>query len=483
MVATRRSARLAPTLAMLAALALTAAPLLAQTPARKGGSSTPARPTTRPAPAKAAPAARPAGEQLDAIAAMVNDEPVLASDVEEQLFLFVQRTGAHPDSAQTDSLRHQVLDQLIDEKLVLAEAKRQNVTVSDAEVAKQVDAAIADAKQRLGGEDEFQAQLQRENTTEARLRDRYKQDVTHQLMGQRLVQKLFPKKSVTQSEAEAYFLAHKDKFPKVPGEVRVSVIQISPSPDSAALAAGLAKAQALRKRIAGGEKFAKVAQEASDDPGSAKSGGDLGFFARGAMDKSLEQAAFSLRIGELSQPIRSAFGWHLLEVLDRDTLRTAAGKDSLDEDGHAIPEAHARHILVAVSPTQDDAGKALTLANDVHAQAAKGVNFASLVHRYSNYQGPASPDGDVGFLSLGQLQPQIRAALDSLEIGQISEVLPNQAGYNIFKVTDRHPERDYELAEIKNELPDAVSQVQFRERYDAWIQQLRAKAQIEYRTL
>src|SRR5258707_8275483 len=101
---------------------------------------------------------------------MVNDEPVLASDVEEQLFLFLQRSQAHPDSAQVDTLRRQVLDQLIDDKLLLAEAKKQNITVNPGEVAKQVESAISEAKQRLGGDDGFAQQLQRENTTEERLR-------------------------------------------------------------------------------------------------------------------------------------------------------------------------------------------------------------------------------------------------------------------------------------------------------------------------
>jgi parvulin-like peptidyl-prolyl isomerase len=87
----------------------------------------------------------------------------------------------------------------------------------------------------------------------------------------------------------------------------------------------------------------------------------------------------------------------------------------------------------------------------------------------------------VGFVSVGTLQQTIRDGLDSLEVGQVSDVLPNQAGFNIFKVTDRHPEREYTLEEVKDDLPDAVAQVQFREKYDNWLKQLRAKAQIEYR--
>jgi peptidyl-prolyl cis-trans isomerase SurA len=443
---------------------------------------------TAPKPAASASATKSAGRPsndtaLDAIAAMVNDEPVLASDVEEQLFLFLQRSQAHPDSAQVDTLRRQVLDQLIDDKLLLAEAKKQAITVNPGEVAKQVEGAIVEAKQRLGGEEGFAQQLQRENTTEERLRERYKSDVERQMTEQRLVQKMFPKKTVGQSEAETYFLAHKDKFPKVPPQLKLQVIQITPSPDSVLLAAARTKIDGLRKRILAGEKFAKVAAEASDDPGSAKAGGDLSFFRRGQMEPSLEDAAFALEDGKLSQPIRTPFGWHLVQTIERDTVRSPAGKDSTDADGKPIVEVHARHILVKVTPSDADVDRAFELAKKVRQQASKGGDFAALVKRYSTFSGQASADGDVGFLSLAQMQPGIRAGLEPLKLGEVSEVLPNAQGFNIFKVNDRKPEREYTVTEIKDELPDAVAQVQFREKYDAWLKTLRGKAQIEYRDL
>jgi hypothetical protein len=108
-----------------------------------------------------------------------------------------------------------------------------------------------------------------------------------------------------------------------------------------------------------------------------------------------------------------------------------------------VLEAHVRHILARVAVTDDDAKRAKKLADRVHGEAVKGTDYAALVRRYSKYQGPQSPDGDVGFVSMGSLQPLIKAGIDSLEVGQISEVLPNQSGYNIFKVLDRKPEHAY----------------------------------------
>jgi peptidyl-prolyl cis-trans isomerase SurA len=352
--------------------------------------------------------------------------------------------------------------------------------VNEPDVSREVEKAIQDAKDRIGPAG-FQEQLAKENLTEERLRAKYREEARRQQLAQRMVQKALPRKPVPQAEAEAYFKAAPDKFPLAPGQVRLAVIQIPVMPDSVTDAVGRQRALAIRKRIVDGEKFAKVAAEVSDDPGSSKAGGDLGFFSRGSLDPTLEQSAFSLKLGEVSEPVRSPFGWHLVQVLERDTLKTVAGVDSLGPDGSVIPEAHARHILIRGETTDADRERAKALAERVRNEAAKGVDFGTLVRRYSKYQAPAGPDGDIGFISLGSLMPQIRAGLDTLEVGQVSDALENQAGFNIFKVGDRKPERPYTLDEIKEQLPEAVGQIKFKERYDEWLKGLRAKAVVEIR--
>jgi peptidyl-prolyl cis-trans isomerase SurA len=462
--------------------------------------ATPAKPSTgtrAPAPSGARPSAPSSSgdrvvsastgpssttDRLDGIAAVVNDDVVLESDVEEQLYLFLLRAQRQPDSSLVDTLRKQILNQLIDEKLIVAEAKKQGLSVPQSEIEKEVDGAIADAMQRLGGEEGFRAQLARENTTEDKLRDRYRADVQRQQLAARLVSKQVPRKPVTAAEAEAYFKTNHERFPKMPGEVKVQVIQIPPEPDSVVDRKARLKIAEIRKRLAAGEKFAKVASEVSEDPNTARSGGDLGFLPRGALDRDLDEAAYSLKLNQLSQPVRSAAGWHVLEVIERDTVRTASGRDSLDRFGRPALEAHVRHILVRVPVEAKDVERARALAEKVRAQAVKGGEFGDLVRRYSKYDGQATPDGDIGFISLGTLSPSIRSGLDALQPGQVSEVLENTAGFNVFKMNDKKPEREYELAEIRAELPEVVAQMKQRERYEEWLKGLRSKAHIEIRS-
>jgi len=464
--------------AMLALCATPAFPAPAPAPTPAPAATTPKKP------AAASTTPRPASgrQELDRIAAVVNDDVVLESDVDEQVFLFLQRSNTRPDSATVDTLRRQVLDQMINEKLIVAEARRQGMTASSTEISRQVDQAIADAKQRIGGEAAFREQMTKENLTEPKLREKYRTEVERQILAQRLVQKQLPTHEVPQAEAEAYFKQYPGKFPKFPAQMRLSVIQIPVTADSASDAKGRAAAMAARKRITGGEKFAKVAAEVSDDPGSAKAGGDLGYITRGTMDGAFEKAAFSLPLNTLSEPVKTQFGWHLLEALDRDTVKTVARKDSVGPDGQPVIEVHARHILIRVAVNDADANRALALATRVRSEASKGTDFATLARRYSKYDGPATEDGDVGFVASTSLQENIRRGLDTLEVNQVSQPLANQVGYNIFKVTDRKAERPYTLDEIKAELTKAVEEIKQRERYDAWVKTLRDKAHIEIRT-
>jgi len=442
----------------------------------------PTRPASRPA--ARASAGRASAARLDGIAAVVNDDVILESDVEEQLYLFIQQARLRPDSATVDSIRHQVLDQLVDFRLVVAEAKKQGITLGANDqkmINQQADESLEQTKSRFSNLADFQEALKKDNTNEAKLREKYRADLTEQVMAQRLRDKTLPKHSVTQADAETYFKAHPDKFPVKPAEVKLQVIQIPPVSDSVTDQKAKAKALEIRKRLAAGERFAKVAAEVSEDENTARSGGDLGFLPKGALDAALDQAVATAKLNDVLGPVRSSAGWHLFEVLERDTTHTAAGRDSVDKDGKPLLESHVRHILVRVPLTQDDIDRAKVIADKVHAEAVKGADFATLARKYSHYQGQATPDGDLGYVPMSAFQSNIRAAIDAVAVGQVSAVLENPVGFNIFKVNDRRAERPYQLDEVKDQLVTAVEEIRDRESWDAWLKTLRGKAHVEIR--
>jgi peptidyl-prolyl cis-trans isomerase SurA len=448
---------LAAGLAFALALALPAAPARAQAP----GATTPAAPAR---PATPPPSAR--GERVDGVVAVVNDEVVLASEVDEQVYLFLQQARVRPDSSELAQLRREVLDRIIDEKVIVSEAKRQNVALVEAELTKNVDDAIADVKSRLGSEAAFRAELEREGITEQDLRKRYREDASRQMMANALLRKQLGKVEVTPAEAEKYFAEHPAEFPRRSSAIRVQLVQVPVEPDSAARRAVRARATAAAARLKKGEPFSRLAQELSDDVGTASNGGDLGWFKRGTLDSTFESHAFKLPVGQVSGVVESPYGYHLIKVEEADAAKG---------------EIRARHILFRLAPTEADAQRIRQRVEEVRAQAAKGVDFGTLVRRYSKFKGPSTPDGDLGFLPMTAFSPDFRAALDTLETGQVSAPLLNAQGWHLFKVLDRESERAYRLDEIKEELPELVRQAKLKSQYESFVADLRKKATIEYR--
>jgi peptidyl-prolyl cis-trans isomerase SurA len=171
-------------------------------------------------------------------------------------------------------------------------------------------------------------------------------------------------------------------------------------------------------------------------------------------------------VGTVSGIVQTPFGYHLIKVEEADKVKG---------------EIHARHILFRLTPTEADAARAKKRVEDIRAQAVKGMDFGTLARRYSKYQGPAGPDGDLGELPMDVFSADFRAALDTLEIGEVSVPLANNQGYHLFKVLDRAAERPYQLAEVKDHLQDMVQQAKLKDQYDTYVADLRKKAHIEYR--
>jgi len=439
----------------------------AKTTPTKSGTANPVMPAHTASHTAAPARATTANGRMDGVAAVVGGEPIFDSEVDEQLYLFFMQNGQQPDSAQALVVRKGILDRLIDEKLIVQEAKRKQVAVADTEVEHQVSDAIADAKQRLGGETGYAAELAKEGISESDLRERYRGEIRRQLLANQLLRKeLNLKVEVSPAEAEAYFKANPTDFPKRPEEVGLAVIQIPVEPESSAVVAARNRAQGLLDRVKKGESFTRVAQEASEDPGTRASGGDLGFFGHGDLDSTFEQVAFQMKPGEISNIVRTPFGFHIIKVEEVDNTKN---------------QIHARHILIRVAPQEADQKRAEALANSVYQQAEKGADFGDLVRRYSKYQGPAGPGGNLGFLPLSAFPADFRETLSKLPIGGVSPPLSGPQGYNIFKMLDRHAERAYTYDEVKEQLPDLVRQIKLKKQYDTWVAGLRTRSQIEYK--
>lgn len=202
----------------------------------------------------------------------------------------------------------QVLDSMITEKIVELEAKKAKISVTDEDVQKELDKMI----EQVGGEEMFNYQLAYSGYTMDQMKEELKNYLT-------IVKILEPKIEITDEEINSYFEDNKDRFAQEE-EVQASHILVDDEET----------ANKVKKLLDDGGDFAALAKEYSKD-GSAQSGGDLGYFTKGEMIQEFEDAAFSMEIGQVSEPVKSEYGYHIIKVTDKKEAQEATLENSKDE--------------------------------------------------------------------------------------------------------------------------------------------------------
>ena len=404
------------------------------------------------------------------ITAIVNKEVILESDVDEQLRTAMGNLRVDPaDSVTVAKLRKDVLQQLIDEQVILAEAARQNITIPKADLDQAVMQAIQNVRARLGTEQNFQRALAEEKTTEAQLRKKYEPDVRKQLLVMRLVgREVQNKTTVTDAEMKSYFTSRRDSLGKKPEELKLSAIVVGFDPDSIQVKRLRVRADSLRNLIVGkGRPFEEIARKFSDDPSGVR-GGDLGTFGRGEMVGEFEEVAFSLKPMDVSQPVRSRYGWHIIQVLEHFAKSDTSGE-----------RVHARHVLLQAAIKPADEERARKRALTVRDSLLKGADFAAMARRFSMDTSTKDSGGYLGDVAVPNLPPSFREALTGLREGEVSVPLKGEAGYYVFKLGGRVPEREYRFEEIKEDLKKIVLNQKLRDAYDRWLERIRKNVNIE----
>jgi peptidyl-prolyl cis-trans isomerase SurA len=402
------------------------------------------------------------------IAAIVNKQVILSSDVDDRTMEAAARMRLDPsDSVAIARLRSEVLSQMVEKEVLLAEAERQAITVSNVDVAQAVDREIENLKQRLGPAEYAQA-LVREKMTEADLRKKYEPDVRDQLRISRLVGKeVQSKTTVSDAEVRGYFDANRDSIGKKPETLTLAHILIAFEPDSAQLRRARTRADSLRTLIVKGRPFEQVARDFSDDP-SGKVGGDLGTFGRGVMVAEFEEVAFNLKPMEISQPVRTRFGYHVMQVLGHE-----AATDSTEE------RIHARHVMVQAKPTPADEERARKKATAVRDSLMRGADFAVMARKYSGDAASRDSGGVLGEIAVPALPANLREPLSGLGVGEVSVPFKREAGYHIFKVLARAPEAAYKFDEIKEDLRQVVLNKKLEDAYKRWYDKVRKTVNVE----
>jgi len=208
------------------------------------------------------------------------------------------------------------LQSLIDNKVIELEAEKQNISVSEKEIDKELQSYM----ESFGGEDSFNLALEQSGGT----LEQVKSEIENYLKLKKLLE---PEIEITEEEMKNYFEENKELFNQEE-QVKASHILVEDE----------ATAKKVSKKLASGEKFEELAKEYSTDTSNAEQGGDLGYFAKGEMVEEFEKAAFSLDVGKISDPVKTDYGYHIIKVTDKKAAKEANYKDHQAEVKERILE-------------------------------------------------------------------------------------------------------------------------------------------------
>ncbi len=239
------------------------------------------------------------------VAATINGEVIYASDLAREVGAISRQYGIDLNSEQGRTQRSEisriVLDQLIEQRLILQEARKRGALATDA----QVDEALAEIQANFPSEAEFQFALGQRGLTLNDLRDRLRTNITVQNLQGRV-----SKATVGDDEIQKFYQGNRKDFDQ-PEQVRVRHILVETE----------AEARFVLARLNRGERFQDLAKTLSKDPGSREQSGDLGFIGRGQLVPEFERVAFTLQPGQVSDVVKTQFGFHIIQMIERKTAQ------------------------------------------------------------------------------------------------------------------------------------------------------------------
>jgi peptidyl-prolyl cis-trans isomerase SurA len=399
---------------------------------------------------------------IDRIAAVVDKEIITESELNERVSFLAMQNRIDPNQK---GLRAQVLDGLISEKLILAQALIDSVEVTDDEVTRALDQQIANFVRQVGSEQRVE---QMYGKPISRIRREYRTEIKNQLLVQRVRQQREASVSVTRREVEDFFTSFRDSLPQVPEEYELSHVYIVPKADTAVEAKTRKVMQSILDSIRAGGDFSDFAKRYSTDPGSAAGGGDLGWEKRGVFVREFEETVFGLKEGDISGIVKTHFGFHIIQLLGRR--------------GESV---NARHILMKIDkgPASDSA--TVDTLRSLRIRALKGESFAELASKYSEDEDTKSIGGDLGVITADQLQPDFATQIKDMKGGEISEpqrtVVGASYGFHIIWMRKRIPTHAISIQEDFKRIEQLALYMKRNKMNAEWLDELKKTIYVDVR--
>ncbi|MEO8794302.1 MAG: peptidylprolyl isomerase [Daejeonella sp.] len=345
---------------------------------------------------------------IDKIAAVVGNNIVLQSDIEMQYAQYLAQ--GNPENPE---IKCTILQQILAQKLLAQQAVIDSVSVTEPQVDDEINRRLRTMTSRAGGQERLEQFL---NRSVLQYKDEIRPDIREQLIANKMQSKITENVGITPLEVKRFYDAiPQDSLPYYNTEVEVGEVVVYPTLNKKEKEVYHDKAEALRLRIKGGEDFGTLARLYSQDPGSAREGGDLGFADRSTFVKEFAAMAFKLKAGELSPVFETEYGFHILQVIER------RGE-----------QVNVRHILIKSESTPASLERAKLHIDSIATKVMAGkLDFNTAASLYSNnnetkYNGGMMLNAEnvqnrTTFIPTDKLDAAVFLTVDTMKVGSYSE--------------------------------------------------------------
>ncbi len=405
---------------------------------------------------------------VDQVVAVVGKNIVLESDIETQYLSYRMQSGI---SGSASEIRCVILEDIMYQKLMAAEAEVDSIEVSDIQVESELDRRLGMFINQFGSQEKLEAYYDK---TLVEIKQELYDIVKDQLVTQQVQSGIIEGVTVTPSEIRSFFRSlPTDSIPLIKTEFVIAEIVKKPPVNVEEKIRVKEQLLEFRKRILKGESFSTLAILYSQDPGSAKEGGELGFYGRGQLYPEFEAIAFKLKEGEVSNVVETEAGYHIIQMIERK--------------GDYV---NVRHILLVPKVAPEDLVKARNELDSVALQIrADSITFDQAVEKFSDADNKNSggllinPYTGSTTFEAEQLDAQVSFTIEKMEVGELSNPVPMKTedqkdAYRLLLLKEKREPHRASLEQDYSKIQEWALQDKQRRIVDDWINEKARKTYI-----
>jgi peptidyl-prolyl cis-trans isomerase SurA len=398
---------------------------------------------------------------IDQVAAVVGKNVILQSDIENQYIQYRLQRGI---SGSAETIRCQILEDLLFQKLMLNQAEIDSVEVTDEQINQEMERRLRYFINELGSQEKLEAYY---NKSTNEIKNELRRLVKDQMLVQEVQSGIMNSVEVTPSEIKNYYRTMpSDSIPMVNSEYEIAQIVKKPPISIDEKLKVKERLFDLRKRILEGERFSTLAVLYSEDPGSARKGGELGFYGRGELYPEFEAVAFTLKDGEISEIVETEAGFHIIQMIERR--------------GEYV---NVRHILLMAKVSPVALEKAKNELDSIAIQIRSGeLSFEDAVEKYSDDEAKGksglllNPYTGSTLFEADDLDQQVSFVIDKLQLGELSDPVPmiteeGKDAYRLLMLKRKTTPHKANLRDDYNRIQVWALQKKKQEAVDNWIRE------------